>query len=289
MSELFEQISNAMADVVEAAGAGVVRVDGRKRMAATGITWREDVIVTANHVVRRDEGVKVVTADGTEHSATVAGRDQNTDIAVLRVEGGLTPLPIAESGSLRVGNLVLAIGRPRHDLQATHGVVSAIGSRRMEGLIQTDVVMYPGFSGGPLVDASGHVQGMNTSGFNRGASIAIGNSIINSVVDTLLEHGKMRQAFLGIGAQAVRLPEAIAEQAGQETGLMLVSVESGSPAEAGGLLLGDVMIAFDGAGTPHLDALMAQLTADRIGNPAPVQVLRGGEIQEISVTCGEKA
>jgi len=99
----------------------------------------------------------------------------------------------------------------------------------------------------------------------------------------------MKQAYLGIGAQAVRLPDAVAEQAGQETGLMLVSVESGSPAEASGLLLGDVMIAFAGEPTPHLDGLMGQLTADRIGTPSTVQVLRGGEIQEVTVTCGEKA
>ena len=289
MSELFEQISNAMADVVEAASVGVVRVEGRRRFGATGLVWRENVVVTANHVVRRDEGVKVGLADSDSVEASVVGRDPSTDIAVLRVSGAGNPASLADNGTLRVGHLVLALGRPFNQVQATHGVVSAIGTRRDSGIIQTDVVMYPGFSGGPLVDASGNVQGMNTSGLNRGASLAISTERINRIVDTLLEHGHIQQGFLGVGAQPARLPEAIANEFGQETGLLLVAVEPNSPAEKGGLLLGDVIIAVDGEPTPHLDALLSLLSADRINQSVPVNVLRGGAMQEINVTIGEKA
>ncbi|MEQ8676446.1 MAG: trypsin-like peptidase domain-containing protein [Aggregatilineales bacterium] len=290
MSETLKALSNALADTVEATSAGIVRVDGRKRFGATGIVWNDSgIIVTANHVVRRDEGITVNLPDGNSTTATLVGRAPNADVAVLKVDATLTALPKPKTDDvLRVGNLVLAVGRPRNSTHTTLGVVSSIGSRRMEGLIQTDVVMYPGFSGGPLMDASGQVRGMNTSGFNRGASVAIANSHLQSIVDNLLEHGKMRQGYLGVGAQPVRLPEALAKEFDQETGLMLASVESNSPAEAGGLLLGDIIISLDGEPTPTLDALLSLLGGTQVGKEVPVRVVRGGQTSEINVTIGER-
>ena len=288
MSGLFQQISDAMADAVTEASKGVLRIEGRRRLGATAIAWRDNVVVTAHHVIKRDEGITIGTADGETMPAKLVGRDPNTDLAVLTVEQTLTPLPLAEADSLRVGHLVLALGRPGQSIHATHGVVSAINPRRMEGTVRTDVVMYPGFSGGPLLDASGHVQGMNTSGFNRGASLTITTAMVNTVVDSLMAHGKMRQGYLGVGAQAARLPGGTAQAVGQETGLLLVSVEPESPAETSGLLLGDVIVALDGEPTPHLDALLALLNTERIGQVMPVKVVRGGEVQEINVTVGEK-
>ncbi len=287
MTNLFKQLSDAMADTVQAVSAGVVRVEGRKRMAATGIAWRDDVIVTAHHVLRRDEGIQVGLPDGTVVPATLIGRDRYTDLAVLRVKAELTPLTQAAHTPV-VGHLALALARPGDQIQATLGLVSAIGSGRMQGLIQTDVLMYPGFSGGPLVDATGTVLGMNTSGFSRGVSIAIYTETINHVVDTLLEHGHMRQGFLGIGAQPVRLPAAQAETLNQETGLMIVSIEPESPAEKGGLMLGDIIVTLDGEPIPHLDALLLQLSGNRVGHQVPVQVIRGGSLQDVPVTIAEK-
>jgi S1-C subfamily serine protease len=159
---------------------------------------------------------------------------------------------------------------------------------KMEGGIQTDVVMYPGFSGGPLVDASGIVRGMNTSAISRGASLTVPVITIDRVVNTLLQHGKMRQGFLGIGAQPVRLQSGIAEQIGQETGLLLVGVESGSPAEKGGLFIGDIIVALDGQTVRHLDELLALLNGDRVGKEVPVHIVRGGQVQEINVTIAER-
>lgn len=286
---LFEDISNAMADTVEAASKGVVRVEARKRLPATGIIWRENVIVSAHHVIRKDDNISVGLPDGSVVTANLVGRDPDSDIAVLRVEQALTPLPLAQDGSLRVGHLALAVGKPGEHVQTTLGVVSALGTGQMDGLIQTDVVMYPGFSGGPLVDASGRVQGMNTSGFNRGASIAIATKKINQVVETLLTHGRMKKGYLGVGAQPVRLPEKLAGEIGQETGLMLASVEAGSPGEQGGLLQGDIIVAVDGQPTPHLDALLMLLGGDRVGKTIPVKIVRGGQVQDVTVTVGEKA
>ena len=290
MAETLKALSDALAGYVESASAGIVRVDGRKRLGATGMVWGEDgVIVTAHHVVRRDDGIKVTLPDGSSHSATLIGRAEQADIAVLRVDATLTPLTKpAEDDVLKVGHLVLALGKPGDQTQATLGVVSALGSRRMEGTIQTDVVMYPGFSGGPLIDASGQVRGMNTSGFSRGASITIGNGHINSVVETLLAHGRMRQGYLGVGAQPVRLPDDLAEELGQETGLMLASVEANSPAQTSGLFMGDVIVSVDGDPTPTLDALLGLLTGERVGKEVPVQVVRSGAIQTVNVTIGER-
>lgn len=290
MSELFENLSNALADTVAAVNSGVVRVEGRKRLAATGIAWDESHVITAHHVLKRDDGIQVALPDGSKASAVVVGRDKQTDVAVLRVEGGgLTPLAQAEAGSLRVGHLALAIGRPGDHLQTTLGIISALGTGRMDGLIQTDVVMYPGFSGGPLIDAAGKVQGMNTSGLNRGVSLAISTHWIQQIASTLIEHGHMRQGYLGVGAQPVRLPQAMAAEAGQETGLLLSSVEAGSPGEQGGLLQGDVILALDGEPTPHLDALLMLLTGTRVGQAVPVRIIRGGQITEVTVTIGTSA
>jgi S1-C subfamily serine protease len=289
MSDVFQSISDELADTVESAGKGVVRVDGRKRLSATGIIWREGVVVTASHVIRRDEGVKVGLPDGEVVSGTVAGRDNNTDLAVLKIESSVAPLALSDNGSLRVGHLVLALGRPHEAMQATMGVVSAMGEGRMSGAIKTDVVMYPGFSGGPLVDASGKVQGMNTSGFMRGASITVSTETINGLIDALLEHGHVRQGYLGVGAQPVRLPSELAEKLGQETGLLLAMVETNSPAEKAGLFMGDTIVSLDDEPTPHLDALLSLLSGERVGKNVTLKIVRGGQIQDVAVTIGEKS
>lgn len=288
MNELFQQLSDALADTVAAAAPGIVRVSGRKRLAATGMIWREGVIVTASHVLRRDEGIVITMHDGRESHATLAGRDPSSDIAVLRVEGG-QPLPLAAVAQApRVGHLALALGRPGEAVQATLGIVSAVGTGRMQGAIQTDVVMYPGFSGGPLITADGLVQGMNTSGFARGISVAVSTARVDATVETLLAHGRMRQGFLGIGAQPVRLPDDVIEASGQETGLILVSVEKDSPAASGGLVVGDIIVSLDGVPTPDLDALISLLTGERVGREVPLAIVRGGQQQTRSINIGEK-
>jgi S1-C subfamily serine protease len=290
MSDVLKSLSDAMADTVEAAGAGTVRIEGRRRLAATGIVWSDNgLIVTAHHVLRRDEGITIGLPDGSTAPATVVGRDPHTDLAVLRVETAVTPLKRADGDPLRVGHLALALGRPGNNLQTTLGVISAIGTGRRDGIIQTDVVMYPGFSGGPLIDAAGNVRGMNTSGFMRGASITIAVSAIERIVAALVEHGHVQQGYLGVGAQPVRLAQELAESLGQETGLMLASVEADSPAAEAGLYQGDIIVKLDGEPTPGLDDLLSLLTANRVGQSVPVTVIRGGQTQELTVTIKEKS
>ncbi len=298
MSEVLKNFSKELTNIVASAGQSVVRVQGRSRFPASGVVWAaEGVVVTAHHVLERDENISVALTSGQTASATLVGRDPSTDLAVLKLhDSTLTPASWAEADSLRVGSLVLALGRPGQNVRATLGIVSALGDSwrtptggRIDRYMQPDVVMYPGFSGGPLVDASGSVLGINTSALMRGATITVPTSTIMRVVETLLTHGKMRRGYLGVGAQTVSLPEHIAKQTNQETALLLVSVEPGSPAEKAGLILGDTILGFNGQAVRHMDDLMVALTEEKIGSQVSVRVLRGGHIQEIKVTIGERA
>ncbi len=297
MASALQSLSDATAAIVESAGRGIVRVEARRRLSASGFVWSADgVIVTAHHVVEQDENITIGLPDGKTASAKLVGRDPTTDVAVLRAQTtNLTPFALANLDTLRVGHLVLALARPGQNVMATLGIVSALGDKwrtPMGGLLdrylQTDIMMYPGFSGGPLVDAGGQAVGLNTSALLRDISVAVPVPTLKRVVETLLTHGRVRRGYLGIGAQPVRLPEAVKQQLNQETGLLLLSVEPGSPADKGGLVLGDTIVALDGQPVRHLDQLMALLGSDRIGQAVPVRVLRGGQVQELKVTLGEQ-
>jgi S1-C subfamily serine protease len=296
MSPALADFSNALADAVAALGPSVVRVEGRDRLPATGIVWSGDgVILTAHHVVEQDENIGIGLNDGRTVSATLAGRDPTTDLAVLRAEtGGLAAPAWAEGDKLRVGHLALGLGRPGHTVMATLGIVSALGQPwrtpaggQIDRYLQTDITMYPGFSGGPLVSAEGEVIGLNTSALLRGVSIAVPAATLRRVAEALLSHGRVRRGYLAVGAQAVRLPANLAEQLGQDTGLLLVSVEEGGPAAQGGLVLGDTIVAVGGQPVRHLDGLLASLGGDRIGTPTPVRIVRGGQVEERTVVIGE--
>lgn len=297
MTEVLKDLSDSLAAAVEAAGPGIVRVEARRRLPASGIVWSADgVIVTAHHVVERDENIEVGLSGGETVPATLVGRDPTVDLAVLRVEASdLTPLDWAAPEDLRAGHLVLALGRPGRTVQATLGVVSALGDSwrtpaggQLDRYLQTDVVMYPGFSGGPLVDVNGQGLGLTTSALLRGVSLALPATSLRQGVETLLTHGRVRRGYLGVGAQPARLPAALEEQLGQETGLLLVSVEPDSPADDAGLLLGDTIVALDGETVRQLDDLLALLSGDRVGKSVPIQVVRGGQVQQLTVTVGER-
>ena len=296
MSESLQTLSNAMADLVESTGPSIVRVEGRGRLGASGIVYTADgVIITAHHVVERDENIKIGLADGNSVNATLIGRDPNTDLAVLKAEtGGLTAATWVDAGELRVGHLMLALGRPGKTVQATLGIVSALGGAwrtpaggDVDHYLQTDVVMYPGFSGGPLVNANGHVAGVNSSALMRGVSMAIPTATVKKAVETIMAHGRMPRGYLGVGIQPVRLADALQQQLGQETGLMLMSVESGSPAAQGGLLQGDVLVTLDGQAVRHVDELQVLLGTDRVGISLPARIVRGGQVHDLAVTIGQ--
>ena len=294
----FSDISKGMAEVVTNASQSIVRVEARRRLPATGIVWSADgVIVTANHVVRTEEGIGIGLPDGTTTTATLLGRDRSTDIAVLKVEAtDLIPLTETNKQELGVGNLILALGRPGKTVQATLGVVSALGDGWRTGrgghidrYLQTDVTMYPGFSGGPLVDASGQLVGLNTSALARGVSLTIPTATVARVVASLEEHGRIRRGYLGVSTQRARLPEALRGELNQKRGLLIVSVEPDSPADHAGLTLGDTIVTMAGESVQNHDDLLAQLSGDRVGTAVAVQIVRGGQIENSEVVVGERS
>ena len=293
-SGALSELSDALAAAVERAATYTLRVNARRRMPASGIAWADGVVLTADHVIERDEDLSVTLPDGKDVAATIAGRDPGSDLAVLRASHGLQPAPRTENA--KVGHLVLAVGRGGGEgLTAAMGVISATGGAwrsgrgsTIERYIRADVTMYPGFSGGPLVDAEGRIVGINSSGISRFGGLTIPVSAAQKVVEPLLAHGRLKRGYLGLSSQPVRLPQAIATAAGQDTGLLIARIEAGTPAEKGGLLIGDILVGLAGRPVRDTDELQALLGPERVNQPTPVRIVRGGELREVSVTVGER-
>lgn len=297
MMDVARSLSDALAQAVAAAEASVVRVEGRRHVPSSGIVWSADgVIVTAAHAIEQDDGIRVGTTDGRVVDAALVGRDPSTDLAVLRAEAkGLKAPAWMPVGDLKVGQLVLALARPGRTVRARSGIIGAFGETwrtphggEIDRYIEPDVRASWGFSGGPLVDLTGRLIGLNTSGLMRHGLISVPQATVARVTETLLRHGRIRRGYLGIGAHPVRVPAALRQQVGQETGLIVVSVEAGSPAERGGVLLGDVIVGVGGTPIGQLNDLMSRLTSEAVGTKLLIRLIRGGAVQEIEVTVGER-
>jgi S1-C subfamily serine protease len=216
----------------------------------------------------------------------------------LRLAQPLAAVADAAPQEARVGQLVLALGRPTGEgIQASLGVISAVGGPvrtgrggLLERYLRTDAIPYPGFSGGPLVDTAGRVVGVNTSGLARGASLAIPAGLAWQIAANLAQFGSVKRGYLGVRSQPVPIQTAQQKALGrdQAAGLLLVGVEDGSPAEAGGLLVGDIVVGLAGQAVSDPDELLAHLTGAVVGQPAPVEILRGGQPRTVTVTIGER-
>lgn len=298
-SDLLGALSDGMANAVEQAGSQVVRVNGRRRRPASGVVYAPKMVLTASHALEREEDLSVETHDGRTLSAQFVGRDPSTDLAVLRVEDLNIDAVAAAEGHARIGQLTLAVGRPSRGEgpRASLGVVSAVGGSlrtgrgtKLERYIQTDATPYPGFSGGPLIDARGNVLGIVTTGLTRrGAALAIPAEVAWRVARTLENQGSIKRGYLGILCQPVRLPDGQRTGLTQRGGLLVVGVEDGSPAGRGGVLLGDILATLDGQTVEDTDDLLVLLTNERVGETVPVKIIRGGELQTLQVTVGQRS
>ena len=298
-------LSDDLAAAVERASRSIVAIHARPRIPASGIYWRDGIIVATSHTIRRESDIRITLPDGRHARAQLAARDGGTDLAVLRLDA--TPsrdtlgLPArSTSEALRVGSLVLAVGRPGAEsdgVSASLGVVSAVGDRwrtwsggEIDRFVRLDLAIYDGFSGGALVDPEGQVMGINSSALARGTPLTIPVATVDRVVDALLTRGRVARAYLGVAMQPVELPPSFGgrEGTGGAHGVLVVMVEPSSPADRAGLLIGDVIIAVAGTpvGDPH--ELAEQLGAERVGQPLELTIVRGGERRGLSVTVGER-
>jgi S1-C subfamily serine protease len=300
MSEL-SNFSNQLADAVQAAGAWTVRVQARRGPPASGIALSAELVLTADHVVdpAREESIRIGLPDGTEAGASVVGRDPTTDLAVLKLAAGSTTLTPARAaaGDPRTGALALVVGRPGAQPSASLGLVAGLAgparTRRggmLERFIQVDAVLYPGFSGGPLIDVDGAVLGMITSGLGFGGpAVALPWALVTQIAETLGKHGKVPRGYLGVGSQPVTLSGQAKElTGGQERGLLVVQVAEGGPAAAAGFLQGDILVRLDGDSVTNADDLQGLLGPNRVGTTVTAGVVRGGELRDLSVSVGTR-
>lgn len=292
------ELSDALADAAELAGASTVLVNARRRMPASGIIFSADLVLTAEHVIEKEDDISVVLSDGTEVSAKIAGRDAGTDVAVLKLERAAGTVAEITKSPARLGQIALALARPSRDgIEASLGTVSAIGGPTrtgrggmLERYIRTDSISYPGFSGGPLVAADGTILGLNTSGLSNGPAITIPADIAWKIGGMLAKDGQIKRGYLGIRSQTVDLSGAAQDalKRQQATGLLVMSVEKESPASKGGLIVGDILVAVAGNPILHHDELFARLDGDVAGTSTPIEILRGGQPQTMNIVIGER-
>jgi serine protease DegQ len=297
---LLAALSNDLAAAVDTVGRSVVAIHARRRIPASGVVWQPGVVVAAHHTIQREDDITLTLHDGTSVPATLAGRDPSTDLAVLRMAdaaGSAAPAVAPATEAPRVGQLVLALGRPGASVTASLGIVSVVGGewRTWQGgtidrFVRLDLSVYDGFSGGPLVEAGGRVAGINTSGLARATALTIPAATVSRVAGQLLARGHVARGWLGIATQPVRLPPALQRSLGSEAegGLVVVNVEPDSPADRGGVLIGDILLALDDRAVSDPGDVLAALGGDRIGQPIALRVARGGRAERLTVTVGER-
>ncbi len=295
MSIPASELSNTLASVVERTGRSIVRVAGGWRRAGSGVVYAPGVVVTASHVLPKDEGIRIGLADE-EWDARLIGRDPSTDLAVLELAGSAPAATFGELTGLAVGHIVLMLGRPGRTVRATSGIVSALGDRpwrtgaggELSRYLETDAPHVPGFSGGALVGLDGSVLGINTTGLLRGVSLTVPADTVRRVVDQLRARGRIRQSYLGVRSQPVRLPDAVRAQTGEEIGLVVLGVEPNGPAAKAGIQYGDTILRLGPDDVRDLGDLQAFLRADHVGETVPVKLYRAGQVVDLTLTLGER-
>lgn len=293
------EISDQLAHAVSTAAASLVAVHARPRLASSGVHWRDGVIVTTDATVKRPDDMSVTLPDGQRVTASLIGRDPGTDLAALRIPPGLLPVaPRTAAASLRPGQLVLALARTGSDgPQATFGVVSTVGEAwrtwrggTLDRRVQSDVALYPGYGGGPLVTADGAIAGINSGGMSKPLCVTIPDSTIDRVLDSIVNRGYVARGWLGASMQTVRFSDSATAKLGFDGrgGLVVLDVEHDSPAAHGGVMIGDVLVRIDDARITQHDDVMAFLGSDRVGTTVQLQVVRGGAVVIVPVTIGER-
>jgi len=292
-------LSNDIADLVERISPHVVAVQARRSFYSSGVVWREGIIVSAAHTIRREEDISITFGAAEQAKAKLVGKDAGTDLAVLAVDrSDIRPVTSAGSENPRLGDIALIVGRsPNSGPNASFGIVSAVSGPwrtwrggQMDQYIRLDAALFAGSSGGAVVDQTGRVLGIATNVLSRVAGLAVPAATIDRVVALLLKKGGVPTAYLGVGLHPVPIPESMQQKLSvkEPRGLMILAVESGSPAEHAAMLIGDIILALDGVGIGDLENVQSLLGPDRIGSPVHLKIVRGGELKEITIVPAER-
>jgi S1-C subfamily serine protease len=303
-AELLDAYSQAVTRAVELVGPSVVRIDVRgQRSGGSGsgfIFTPDGFVLTNSHVVHGGGSLQVSLPDGRRLAASLVGDDPDTDLAVLRIDApDLVAARLGDSHGIKPGQVAIAIGNPfGFQASVTAGVVSALGrslrafsGRLMDDVIQTDAALNPGNSGGPLVNSRGEVIGVNTAIIQgaQGICFAIAINTAKVIASRLIRDGRVRRSYIGVAGQTVPLPRQVVRfhRLPTDSGIFVVQVEPGSPAERGGIVSGDIVIGFDGQQTAAIDDLLRLLTAERVGMTSMVDLIRGTERLTRSIVPNE--
>jgi S1-C subfamily serine protease len=298
-SQTLLDLSNQLARAVERGAESIVAVHARPQLASTGVHWRDGLVVTTNGTVRRDQDIDVTLPDGKRIGATLQGRDPSTDLAVLRIPDGALPVAtFADAAALKAGHLALALARlDETGPRAAFGAVSVVagawrpwGGGEIDRLLQSDINLYPGFGGGPLVDSDGRVLGINSGRLSRPFTTTLPAETVNRVLDQLASRGYVRRGYLGAAMQPVRLQPQLRSRLGidRDGGLLVSMIESDGPAAAGGLLVGDVIIGIGGKPVAEPEDVLKVLSGDTAGRTLSLELVRGGRLETVEVLIGER-
>ncbi len=294
-----QSFSQSLADLISRTASGVVAVRAAPYQTVSGVSLPGDLLAVTSHTLRRDSRVPVQAADGLEGYATILGRDKSLDLAILKVEGlPLAQLSPCDPASLKAGTLAAVVGMTSDvGASASLGIVGAVGPARrtwrggsLDAFLRLDVNLYPSQSGAAVVNAEGQLIGMATPALSRHAAVAIPTATLVRVARELAEQGHIRQGYLGVGMQSVVIQESIAAKLANpvKAGLIFLSVEPDSPAEKAGLQIGDILLSLNGQPITQGEELQTALRGDIVGKSVPAAILRGGQLETVTVTVAER-
>ena len=293
-NNLLIALSQNIAEIIETVGKSVVAIQGQ-RFRCSGIYWQEGIIITSAENIKRPKDVTITLPNGETAPVKLKGSDRSRDVAVFETETKL-PIPsIDRNCELKVGQSAIAVGNSLRGLIASQGIVSTVGDPwrstlggYIDRFISVDLNLYSGMAGSALINAEGQIVGFNTTGPRRSV-LTIPAATVDRVVTQLLEKGHIRRGYLGIAMQPVDLPDSLVSEFSLQTqqGLMIVNVEPQSPAAEAGILLGDILTKIETTSVAKLRDLQAFLEPQNIGKAIAVELIRGGKLENISLTVGD--
>jgi S1-C subfamily serine protease len=300
MESALINLSNELAEIVKAVDPHVVSLQARRGYPSSGMRWSPDVIVTAGHTIQREEEITVTLADGKPVRATLAGRDPGTDLAILKIEPSARPAKqLSPADIVKAGELVVVVGRsPDSGVNASLGIISATSGPwrtwrggRLDAYIRLDAKVFPQSSGGVVVNVRGDIIGIATSALSRIAGVAIPISTVKSVTEKILQKGFVQRGYLGIGVQPVALSDELRKKLSipNATGMILLTVEPGGPADKASLMIGDIVTGIGEAVIEQTDDLQEYSDSGVVGKSVSINYIRGGELKRSNLTVGERA